>query len=289
MARRAQWRGRAAEPHEGEAEEEQPAGRESRRDGEDDQRGDERDQTGRHGQRSRSPRRAARGRGEAIGGDQADHVRATEIDRPAAAQGLSAADEDELLVGAGVGEDFRDGGQAPAAFGELLGGAGGGGAEFERAGAPAAAGAFGRQDDAVLAAGLGDGAGLFERADGGIGAPGGGFEPGGLAALAPLLAELAFGLVEHDEGDAVFAAGVAGAGERRHEAEAGDLVEEEDDPAARQAAVGLIDGVEQGADDDPGERRRRLQHLHRDIDEKIDIAGDEIGGAKPFSPETRAA
>ena len=35
--------------HEGEAEEEQPAGRETRRDGEDDQGGDERDQTGRHG------------------------------------------------------------------------------------------------------------------------------------------------------------------------------------------------------------------------------------------------
>ena len=133
----------------------------------------------------------------------------------------------------------------------------------------------------MLAAGLGDGAGLFERADGGIGSPGGGFEPGGLAALAPLLAELALGLVEHDEGDAVFAAGVAGAGERGHEAEAGDLVEEEDDTAAGQAAVGLIDGVEQGADDDAGERRRRLQHLHGDVDEEIDIAGDEIGGAKP--------
>src|SRR5208282_2078746 len=223
------------------------------------------------------------GRREAIGGDQADHLRAAEVDRPAAAQGLSATNEHELLVGAGVGEDFRHRGQAPAAFGELLGASGGGGSEFERAGAPAATGAFGRQDDAVLAAGFGDGAGLFERADGGIGAPGGGFEPGGLAAFAPLLAELTFGLVEHDEGDAVFAAGVAGAGERGHEAEAGDLVEEEDDPAAGQAAVGLIDGVEQGADDDPGERRRRLQHLHGDVDEEIDIAGDQIGGPKPFS------
>ena len=48
--RRAALNGAGEPPaHEGEAEEEQPAGRESRRDGEDDQRGDERDQTGRHG------------------------------------------------------------------------------------------------------------------------------------------------------------------------------------------------------------------------------------------------
>ena len=46
------------------------------------------------------------------------------------------------------------------------------------------------------------------------------------------------------------------------------------------SAVGLIDGVEQGADDDAGERRRRLQHLHRDVDEEIDLAGDQIGSAK---------
>src|SRR5208282_2010648 len=77
------------------------------------------------------------GRREAIGGDQADHLRAAEVDRPAAAQGLSATNEHELLVGAGVGEDFRHRGQAPSALGDLLGASGGGGPEFERAGAPA--------------------------------------------------------------------------------------------------------------------------------------------------------
>ena len=131
----------------------------------------------------------------------------------------------------------------------------------------AAAVAARRRDDAVLAAHGGEFLGGFGVLHGGEQAPGGGVVPGLLALAPPLPDELAERLVEQQQGDAVFAAGVAGLFEDAHVAEAGDLIEQEQD-AAPHPAVGLISGVEQRADDDAAEGRGGLQgfqrHLHED-------------------------
>jgi hypothetical protein len=106
----------------------------------------------------------------------------------------------------------------------------------------------------------------------------GGIEPRLSAVGAPALRELAEGLVDQAEIDAIFAAGVAGGLENAHIAEPGDFIEQEQQPAAAQEAAGLIDGVEQGAEDDAGGLRTRLQDLERQVDEDVELAGEQMEG-----------
>ena len=135
------------------------------------------------------------------------------------------------------------------------------------------------RNDAVLAAGLRDRSAARSVRDRAVGTPGDALEPGGLAVLAPLLDELTFGLVDEDEGDAVLAAGIAGPHQRSHEAEAGDLVEEEE-YAVLDPTIGLVDGIEQGTDDAATERRRGFQDLQVEIEEQVEPAGAELTGRK---------
>src|SRR5216683_2818912 len=105
----------------------------------------------------------------------------------------------------------------------------------------------------------------------------GGIEPGLAALRAPVLGELAHGLVEQAEVDAVLAPGVARGLENPHVAQAGDLIEQKQH-AAIDLAAGLIDGVEQSAEDDAGGLRTALQHLERQVDEDIELAGEQVAG-----------
>src|SRR6266849_8201902 len=102
-------------------------------------------------------------------------------------------------------------------------------------------------------------------------------EPGLAALRAPALGELAHGLVEQAEIDAVLASGVARGLEDAHVAEPGDLIEQEKHAAVVLAAR-LIDGVEQGAEDDASGLRAALQHLERQVDEDIELAGEKVAG-----------
>src|SRR6266851_2606878 len=111
----------------------------------------------------------------------------------------------------------------------------------------------------------------------------GGIEPGLAALRAPALGELAHGLVEQAEIDAVLASGIARGLENPHVAEAGDLIEQKQH-AALDLAAGLIDDIEQGAENDAGGLRARLQALERQVDEHVEPAGEQVAG-----PEALAA
>src|SRR6266852_224446 len=100
-------------------------------------------------------------------------------------------------------------------------------------------------------------------------------EPGLAALRAPALGELAHGLVEQAEVDAVLPSGIARGLENPHVAQAGDLIEQEEH-AAVDLAVGLVDGVQQSAEDDAGGLRTALQHLERQVDEDIELAGEQV-------------
>jgi hypothetical protein len=76
------------------------------------------------------------------------------------------------------------------------------------------------------------------------------------------------------ERDAVLAADVAGGLESFHPAEARRLVQEEEYPSAR-PAVGHVDGVQEGADEDAGDRRRGLEGAQADIQKDGGIADQE--------------
>ena len=54
-------------------------------------------------------------------------------------------------------------------------------------------------------------------------------------------------------------------------------------------AVGLVGGVEQGADDDAAEGRGGLQHAERDLHEDGQPAPGELSRCGSVSPETRSA
>ena len=93
----------------------------------------------------------------------------------------------------------------------------------------------------------------------------------------PLLGELAERLVEQQQGDAVFAAGIAGLLEDLHVAEPGHLIEQEQD-APLNPAIRLVGGIEQGADDDAAEGRGELQHPERDLYKHGQLALGELSG-----------
>src|SRR5713101_7432875 len=109
-------------------------------------------------------------------------------------------------------------------------------------------------------------------------------EPGLTALRAPALGELTHGLVEQAEIDAVLASGIARGLENPHVAQAGDLIEQEEH-AAVDLAAGLVDGVQQRAEDDAGGLRAALQHLERQIDEDIELAGEQVAGAEALSAD----
>ena len=233
---------------------------------------------------------------EAVGRDQRRHVRAAKVDRPPATQRPGAAHQDKGFVGAGVLNDFLGTDQRATHLRrfsdqpeELEA------APMPRAAAVAAGAVAARhRDDAVLAAHGGQFLGGLGVLHGGEQAPGGGVVPGLFALAAPLADELAERLVEQQQGDAVFAAGVAGLFEDAHVAKAGDLIEQEENAAAH-LTVGFIGGVKQGADDDAAERRGGLQGLQRDLHEDGQppvrqiarakrIAGDESGIGRGGEP-----
>src|SRR5216684_8622481 len=105
----------------------------------------------------------------------------------------------------------------------------------------------------------------------------GGIEPSLAALRAPALGELAHGLVEQAEIDAVLEPGVARGLQNAHVAEPGDLIEQEKHVAIDLAAR-LIDGVQQSAEDNAGGLRTALQHLERQVDEDIELAGEQVAG-----------
>src|SRR5216683_618581 len=102
-------------------------------------------------------------------------------------------------------------------------------------------------------------------------------EPGLAALMAPALGDLAERLIEQTEVDAVLASSVARSLQNAHVAEPGDLIEQEKH-AAIDLAARLIDGVHQSAEDDAGGLRTALQHLERQVDEDIELAGEQVAG-----------
>src|SRR5712692_224300 len=108
-------------------------------------------------------------------------------------------------------------------------------------------------------------------------------EPGLPPLRTPALGELAERLVEQAEINAVLAPGIAGGLENPHVAEPGDLIEQEKH-AAIVLAAGLVDGVQQRAENDAGGLWAALQHLERQVDEDIELAGEQVAG-----PEALAA
>src|SRR3546814_19230410 len=58
---------------------------------------------------------------------------------------------------------------------------------------------------------------------------------------------------------------------------------EQENEAMRDVALGLVDGIHQGADDDSGERRGRVQGLKRYAYQEIELARDQV-----FRVESRA-
>ena len=136
-----------------------------------------------------------------------------------------------------------------------------------------------RGDDAIAAAHGGEFLGGVGVLHGGEQAPGGGVVPGLFALAAPLADELAERLVEQQQGDAVFAAGVTGLLEDAHVAKAGDLIEQEEDSAPH-PSVGFIGGVEQGADDDAAEGRGGLQGLQRHLHEDRQPSARQVARAE---------
>ena len=112
----------------------------------------------------------------------------------------------------------------------------------------------------------------------------GGIEPGLAALMAPALGELAERLVEQAEVDAVLAPGVARGLEDAHVAEPGDLIEQEQNPAGAGTAR-LIDGVQERAEDDAGGLRTGLEDLERQVDEHVELAGEQVAGAKALAAD----
>jgi hypothetical protein len=49
-------------------------------------------------------------------------------------------------------------------------------------------------------------------------------------------------------------------------------------------AAGLVDGIQERTEDDAGGLRARLQDLERQVDEHVELAGEQVAGA-----ESRAA
>src|SRR5260370_21871941 len=109
-------------------------------------------------------------------------------------------------------------------------------------------------------------------------------EPGLPPMMAPALGELAKRLVEQAEIDAVLAPGVARGLEDAHVAEPGDLIEQEQNPAAAGTAR-LIDGVQECAEDDARGLRTRLEDLERQVGGNIEPGGGEIAGAGALAAE----
>ena len=87
--------------------------------------------------------------------------------------------------------------------------------------------------------------------------------------------ELAEALPHADQGDPVFAAGVAGVLEHLQPAEEVHLIEQEQD-APGDLASGTIGGPQQRADDDAAELRRGSQRLHGDLDEHRQLAAGQL-------------
>ena len=99
---------------------------------------------------------------------------------------------------------------------------------------------------------------------------------------------------KQQQGDAVFAAGIAGLFEDAHVAKAGDLIEQEEDTPTH-PAVRFVGGIEQRADDYAAEGRSGLQGLQRHLHEHGEptigevacaetAAGDEIGISRGRQP-----
>src|SRR5208283_4927025 len=158
-----------------------------------------------------------------VGVDQGRPFRTAEPDRPAAAQRLGAAGQDEGLVGTRIVAQLVRLDQRALNLGSVLRPPGAsGGHDTARLTAFGVAGAG--RDDRVLAAHLRHFAGGFPVLDGGEELPGGAVEPGLFAGAAPLADELAERLIEQKQGDAVFAAGIARLFEEMHVADRKSVV-----------------------------------------------------------------
>ena len=215
--------------------------------------------------------------------DLRHHVGSSEVDGAAAAQGRGVLDEHDLFVVAHALEDLL-GLDQPA--GELLLAGrpmGGTGAALPTRGG---AGAFGDgiAEGGKLAAGLGEKIGRLVVLDMGEQPQVGGIEPGLTALMAPALGELAERLVEQAEVDAVLASGVARGLEDAHVAEPGDLIEQEQNPTAAGTAR-LVDGVQERAEDDAGGLRTGLEDLERQVDEHVELAGEQVAGAEALATD----
>jgi hypothetical protein len=206
--------------------------------------------------------------------DPRNHLGPAEVDGAPAAQRRGVLDEYDLFIVAeplhdllGLNQPTRD--LLPA--GGLVG----------RTGTVLPArrrpGAFGHRitKRGKFAAGAGEEVGRLVVLNMGEEAEVGRVKPGLPALMAPALGELAERLVKQAEIDTVLAAGVARGLENAHVAEPGDLIEQKQYPA-RAAAAGLVDGIEQCAEDDARGLRARLEDLERQVDEDVELAGKQV-------------
>ena len=87
--------------------------------------------------------------------------------------------------------------------------------------------------------------------------------------------DLASGLIQKLQGDAVFPAGIAGSFQNLHIAKLLGFIQKVENPA-RHIAICLISGVQQHADDRTRNARRRFQDLQGHFQEHGHLAAQEV-------------
>ncbi len=94
-----------------------------------------------------------------------------------------------------------------------------------------------------------------------------------------MLHQLADRLVEQQQGQAVFTAGVARHLNHPHRPQPGDFVQQEEDTALH-PPIGLIGRVQQSADDDPAQAGGGLEDLKRNLHEHGQAAVAQLTGSE---------
>ena len=101
-------------------------------------------------------------------------------------------------------------------------------------------------------------------------------EPGLLTLRPEVLPDLADGLVEKGQAHSVLAADIAGELEGAHVAQEVGLIEQEQYPLGM-TPVGLHHGIDQRANDHPGDARIGLQHLRAQVQEDVELPARDVG------------
>src|SRR5215469_5985273 len=146
------------------------------------------------------------------------------------------------------------------------------------------AGAFAQRiaERGELAAGAGQHFGGLEVLNGREALEKCGVEPGPLPALTEPRAQLTQRLVEETKIDSVLAPGVARGFQNAHVSEPGHLIEQKQNSPA-QAPPCFIDAVQQRAENDSYALGRAAQRLDRHVYEDIELAREQMPGAKRVS------